>query len=232
MDKQERLKINKQLNDSKICAKCNVEKKLIEYHKNNDKRDGYQYLCKECISEKQKSAEYQIKHNIRYNKYKEKELIQWKNNRIKKLQKTYSNNSKILKQELLNKGYKELKLNKLFYINEYGDLKKIPALGKLVNNKKHYINEVNEVNVKININGYKIFCMNGKEHRVHQIVAETYLNHIPKGNTFVVDHIDGNKINNHYKNLQIISNVQNLMKGMYSKTKNDKLLKHLNKIKL
>ena len=230
MDKKERLKINKQLYDSKICAKCNVEKKLIDYHKNNDKRDGYQYLCKECITERQKNDKYKIKQNIRYNKYKENGLIKWNTNtHINKHQKIYCDNLNILKQELLNKGYKELKHNKKFYINEYGDLKKLPSIGKLVYNKKFYINEVY---VKINIHGYKIFNMNSKEHRVHQIVAETYLKHIPNGHTFVVDHIDNNKLNNHYKNLQIISNFQNLMKGKYSKTKNDKLLKHINAIKL
>ena len=137
MDKKERLKINKQLYDSKICAKCNVEKKLIDYHKNNDKRDGYQYLCKECITERQKNDKYKIKQNIRYNKYKENGLIKWNTNtHINKHQKIYCDNLNILKQELLNKGYKELKHNKLFYINEYGDLKKLPSIGKLVYNKK------------------------------------------------------------------------------------------------
>jgi hypothetical protein len=53
---------------------------------------------------------------------------------------------------------------------------------------------------------------------VHQLVAESFLNHIPKGNTLVVDHINNNKSDNRLKNLQIIPNRENGYKtqGKYS----------------
>ena len=231
MKKEERKALNKKLKYSKICSKCNIEKKLTEYHKNNDKPDGYQYLCKECILERQKSNKYKTKQKIRYNKYKSKGLVEKNYKRtVNKIKEIYNNNLEILKQELINKGYKKLNHNKLFYINEYGDLKKLPPLRQYRTNNKVF--KINEVNVRINIHGYKVFHMNSKEHRVHQVVAEMYLNHIPCSHKLVVDHIDGNKLNNYYKNLQIISNHQNLMKGKYFKTNQDKFLKYINDIKL
>jgi len=51
---------------------------------------------------------------------------------------------------------------------------------------------------------------NGKrtKRNVHRIVAETFIGEIPEG--FVVDHIDGNKLNNYYKNLRIVTQKDNV----------------------
>lgn len=66
-------------------------------------------------------------------------------------------------------------------------------------------------------NGYLrvCLCLNGKEKtkHVHQLVAIAFLNHKPDGFNIVVDHIDGDKHNNHLSNLQLLTTRQNLSKG-------------------
>lgn len=51
-----------------------------------------------------------------------------------------------------------------------------------------------------------------KTFRIHQLVAITFLNHIPDKYKFVVDHIDNNPLNNNLNNLQIISVRENSSK--------------------
>ena len=60
-----------------------------------------------------------------------------------------------------------------------------------------------------------ILCNSGKSKtiRVHSLVAETFLNHIPCGHNLVIDHIDDNKLNNNILNLQIISQRDNIYKN-------------------
>ena len=59
---------------------------------------------------------------------------------------------------------------------------------------------------------YYAVDLKGKTKKVHQLVALSFLNHIPKGNTIVVDHINNNKLDNRLENLQIISNRENTSK--------------------
>lgn len=48
----------------------------------------------------------------------------------------------------------------------------------------------------------------------HQLVAITFLDHVPNGiNGYVVDHIDNNRLNNYVGNLQLISNRENTIKN-------------------
>jgi hypothetical protein len=62
-------------------------------------------------------------------------------------------------------------------------------------------------------------------------MAITYLNHIPQNHKLVIDHIDGNKLNNKIENLQIVTNFENLCKGRFDKTKDKKFLKFMDGIK-
>lgn len=62
--------------------------------------------------------------------------------------------------------------------------------------------------------GYKIVEVGGVKTTIHQLVAMAFLDHIPDGtNTLVVDHIDGDKLNNKLDNLQIVTNRINTTKG-------------------
>tara|TARA_R110001606_G_C15087182_1_gene618020 strand:- start:31 stop:522 length:492 start_codon:yes stop_codon:yes gene_type:complete len=54
----------------------------------------------------------------------------------------------------------------------------------------------------------------GKDFRIHQLLAITFLNHKPDGtNKLVVDHRDNNPLNNDLSNLQIITNRENIVKN-------------------
>ncbi|MCP4354360.1 MAG: hypothetical protein GY793_01765 [Proteobacteria bacterium] len=73
--------------------------------------------------------------------------------------------------------------------------------------------------LKLNIDGrgyYKVALSNKgtpKTFRVHVLVAEMFLNHTPNGtNKVVVDHINNDRLNNKYSNLQLISNRENSSK--------------------
>ena len=128
---------------------------------------------------------------------------------------------------LINKGYKiiQIKENKenLYFINDNVDIIKIDGFTKYIKNKK-----LNHKTVKKTINhyGYQVVSIT-KEWRVHQLMAITYLNHIPQNHKLVIDHIDGNKLNNKIENLQIVTNWQNLAKGRFDKTQNEKFLKFM-----
>jgi hypothetical protein len=59
-----------------------------------------------------------------------------------------------------------------------------------------------------------------KHKYIHQLVAITFLNHIPCGYKLVVDHKDNNRLNNRLENLQLISNRENISKDKKGGTSN------------
>ena len=81
--------------------------------------------------------------------------------------------------------------------------------------------KLKQVKVYPNHQGYlgRAMFLNKKyvHKRVHQLVAECYIGPCPKGKE--VDHIDNNKLNNHYTNLQYLTRQENMAKVQYDKRK-------------
>lgn len=77
--------------------------------------------------------------------------------------------------------------------------------------KKHVVKS--KILKQIINNNYLRVCINGKPEYVHQLVARAFKNHITDGtHEKVIDHIDGNKLNNNADNLQILNNRENCSK--------------------
>ena len=49
--------------------------------------------------------------------------------------------------------------------------------------------------------------------RIHKLMAITYLNHDPNGHKVVVNHIDGDKLNNSLNNLELTTQRDNIVKS-------------------
>jgi len=62
---------------------------------------------------------------------------------------------------------------------------------------------------------YVELCRNNiqKMYSVHQLVAMTFLNHTPCGHKLVIDHIDGNPLNNSVNNLDVVTQQENVKRG-------------------
>lgn len=111
-------------------------------------------------------------------------------------------------------------------VPEYEGLYQVSSLGRVkslsrridYNGWPHYRN-VKEIIMKesISSNGYKFVSLRkdgkNKNARTHQVVAMAFLNHVPNGNNMVVDHINGDKLNNALSNLRVIHNRINISIG-------------------
>lgn len=97
---------------------------------------------------------------------------------------------------------------KLYQVSNLGNVKSLNY------NRKKIIQYLKQ---SVNNKGYLFvfLCNKTKPKRfyTHQLVAISFLNHIPKKG-IVVDHIDGNTLNNNLNNLQIITHRENLSKAL------------------
>ena len=96
------------------------------------------------------------------------------------------------------KGYEGL-----YQVSDFGRIKSLARKGCL----KHRI-----LKPHINIGGYyAVNLYNGKpkNHKIHQLEAIAFLNHVPCGLKIVVDHKDFDKLNNYLPNLRLITNREN-----------------------
>lgn len=99
----------------------------------------------------------------------------------------------------------------LYQISNLGNVK---SLERYVMNK-HSFKKINEKILKpiITKNGYLSVSLTKdkkvKPTYIHQLVAIHFLNHIPNGFKYVIDHINGDKTNNTLSNLRIVSNRDN-----------------------
>ena len=109
----------------------------------------------------------------------------------------------------------------LYQVNECGNVKSLSRTitkGNItyVTKDKLLKQSVDSVGYPyVNLSDYK----KQKTFRVHQLVAIAFLNHTPdKHKGLVIDHIDGNKLNNMTTNLQLITNKKNTSKDRKNKT--------------
>lgn len=70
-----------------------------------------------------------------------------------------------------------------------------------------YSGNMKELKCRVNKQGYLDIKLQGKTYKVHRLVAESYVKN-PE-NKPQVNHIDGDKLNNHYSNLEWVTNAEN-----------------------
>jgi hypothetical protein len=103
-------------------------------------------------------------------------------------------------------------------IYEVSDLGNIKSLSrKLFNSRGFFISQEKILKKPIDNNGYCCVSLRKDKilriRRVHQLVAEAFLNHKPDGtHRICVDHINNIKTDNDFKNLQLISHRENSSK--------------------
>jgi len=97
----------------------------------------------------------------------------------------------------------------IYEVSNLGNVKSyhIYKDGKLLRNR------INRGYYRVNLYRDKLITR-----RVHQLVAEAFLNHKPNGYKLIVDHIDNNPLNNNVDNLQIITARENTTKDRKLKT--------------
>lgn len=101
----------------------------------------------------------------------------------------------------------------------------ISSTGELVSKSREVIRKSHTMSIKSQ--KIKVFLDNsgylscnlykegrGRHFRIHQLVAMAFLNHKPNNFETVVDHIDGNKLNNNLENLRILQNWENISKSV------------------
>ena len=102
-----------------------------------------------------------------------------------------------------------------YQVSNLGNVRSIDRVIK--NRKAEYLLKGKDIKFSIDGGGYKKVKLsingNKKDIKVHKLVAITFMNHKPNGFINVIDHIDGDKLNNELNNLQIISNRENTSKG-------------------
>jgi len=139
----------------KICSKCKIEKELNCFHRDKQKKDGFEFQCKECRKEYRKKNEQKIKERYQKNKEKKSEYakeyyknnkekcnqrdkIWYSNNREKKLEKgkDWERNNKEKRNIYFSKYYKNKRKTDLNYKIKQNESRRIRIA--LKNEKKLY----------------------------------------------------------------------------------------------
>lgn len=90
----------------------------------------------------------------------------------------------------------------------------VSSFGKIKSLKKWRCNDDKIMKLSSDGRGYLQICLmkNKKQHtiKIHKLVAISFLNHKQNGMKDVINHIDGNKSNNHVWNLEITNQRKNM----------------------
>lgn len=126
--------------------------------------------------------------------------------------------------------YKTIPFNEDYEISNFGNVR---------STKKYGVNKTRILKPSISNKGYYMVALskNGKMHTytIHNLVVNTFIGE-RKG--LVINHIDGNKLNNHLENLECITQKENMKKawdmGLCEKVRRvakDGIIKASNKLK-
>lgn len=107
----------------------------------------------------------------------------------------------------------------IYQVSNLGRLKSLPR--KINNRYSFFISKEKFLKSEVS-SGYVVFYLSKetitKQKSLHQLLAITFLNHIPCGHKIVVDHINGNRLDNRLENLQLITNRENSCKDRINGT--------------
>jgi len=159
----------------KICKKCEIEKELEQFHKDNRTKDGREGSCKECKKKYQQENKERIKENkSKYyleNKEKFKEYKKDNKEKFKEYNKKYRDKNKDKKYKLTE----EQKLKKKVYTKKW--LEENKEIVKIQKNKYKTEKIKNDVlfSLKHNINTSILYhlrsCGYSKKSRTHEIIG-------------------------------------------------------------
>ena len=120
--------------------------------------------------------------------------------------------TKCIEWDTLQKQKKKKRENKVIYDND--TVKLITVKGEEILIDRIDYDKIKEYYWSINSQGYAISVINGKHKRIHLMILD-------KPNGFVVDHINGNNLDNRRSNLRICTykeNARNVRVSKNSKT--------------
>lgn len=95
--------------------------------------------------------------------------------------------------EALTQDWRPLSFTSNYLINDSGEVIRKKTLRKLKGELR---------------NGYRRYTLDGKRYSAHILVYQTFIGEIPEG--YVIDHIDGDKLNNNISNLRAVTQSKNV----------------------